>query len=181
MRQVARRDPEAQRQLAQRLVGRVRRLSFTLLQDSAEADDAAQQSLVEILQSAHNFAAPGNLEAWADTITVRTALRIARRLRAQRSLFQEVVDPEAVRSLVGDFRRKEITVRQLQAYLVRIPSQKREAFVLKHALGYTVDEIAELTHSPRGTVKDRLVAARKQLRKLIERDFITSKAAGRRG
>ena len=170
MRRVARRDPKAQRDLAERLIGRVRRLSYTLLQSSVDADDAAQQALVEILQSAHNFSAPGNLEAWADTITVRTAFRWARRLRAQRSLFEQCVNPETLKSWVSEWRRKEITLRQLQAYLERIPAQKREAFVLKHALGYTVDEIAELTHSPRGTVKDRLVAARKQLRKLIDHD-----------
>jgi RNA polymerase sigma-70 factor, ECF subfamily len=171
MLRVARREPEAQRQLAERLVGRVRRLSFTLLQDAVEADDAAQQSLVEILQSAHNFTAPGKLEAWADTITVRTALRMARRLRAHRSLFEHLVNPEALKSVVSDWGRCEITPRQLQAYLARIPARKREAFVLKHALGYTVDEIATLTQSPRGTVKDRLVVARKQLRRMIARDF----------
>lgn len=170
MLRVARREPKAQRELAERLIGRVRRLSTTLLQNRVDADDAAQLALVEILQSAHNFAAPGNLEAWADTITVRTALRLARRLRAQRSLLEYCVNPESLKSLVSEWRRKELTLRQLQAYLERIPSQKREAFVLKHALGYTVDEIAELTQSPRGTVKDRLVAARKQLRKMIDRD-----------
>lgn len=170
MLRVAKRDPKAQRELAERVIRRVRRLSYTLLQNAVDADDAAQQALVEILQSAHNFSAPGNLEAWTDTITVRTAIRLARRLRAQRSLFEQYVNPESLMSLVSEWRRKEITLRQLQAYLERIPPQKREAFVLKHALGYTVDEIATLTQSPRGTVKDRLVAARKQLRKMIECD-----------
>jgi DNA-directed RNA polymerase specialized sigma24 family protein len=82
-----------------KLVGRVRRLSYSLLQDSVEADDAAQQSLVEILQSAHNFTAPGNLEAWADTITVRTAFRCARRLNLQRSRFEDFVNPETLKSM----------------------------------------------------------------------------------
>jgi DNA-directed RNA polymerase specialized sigma24 family protein len=41
---------------------------------------------------------------------------------------------------------------------------------MKHSLGYTTQEIAALTNSPVGTIKDRLVAARKQLRKLIGRD-----------
>jgi DNA-directed RNA polymerase specialized sigma24 family protein len=42
--------------------------------------------------------------------------------------------------------------------------------VLKHVLGCTVEEIAEMTDSPVGTVKDRLTTARRQIRKLIQRD-----------
>jgi RNA polymerase sigma-70 factor (ECF subfamily) len=171
MRRVARREPDAQRELAERLVLRVRRLSYVLLQDPTEADDAAQQSLVEILQSAHSFSAPGNLEAWADTITVRTVYRIARRLNAQRSRFLQFVDLEAISSKMSDLSGRAATPRQLNAYLSRIPPLKREAFVLKHALGYTVGEIAELTETPRGTVKDRLVAARKLLRKMVTREM----------
>jgi DNA-directed RNA polymerase specialized sigma24 family protein len=48
---------------------------------------------------------------------------------------------------------------------------RSEAFTLHHALEYTVEEIAELTGSPVGTVKDRLVAARKQLRKLLRSEL----------
>ena len=52
--------------------------------------------------------------------------------------------------------------------------------MLKHALGYTTEEIAELTDKPVGTVKDRLVAARKQIRRLITRELKLG-ARGERG
>jgi DNA-directed RNA polymerase specialized sigma24 family protein len=42
--------------------------------------------------------------------------------------------------------------------------------VLHHALGYTIEEIAELSEAPVGTVKDRLVTARRELRAMLERD-----------
>ena len=38
------------------------------------------------------------------------------------------------------------------------------------ALGYTIEEIAELTDAPVGTVKDRLVVARRELRSMLERE-----------
>jgi RNA polymerase sigma-70 factor (ECF subfamily) len=178
MKRVACRDPDAQREVAERLVQRVRRVTMALIEEPAEADDAAQQALVEILQSAHGFTAPGHLEAWADTITVRTTLRARRRLRVQRSLIEQVSNPERIVSLVSDLRKKEILPRQLLGYLGRLAKPKREAFVLKHALGYTIDEIAELTRAPRGTVKDRLVAAKRELRRLIERDVKHSRPIG---
>ncbi len=174
MRRVAARDREAQKVLAGRLVGRVRRLCRTLMDDLSEADDASQQALVEILQSAGNFREPGNLEAWADTITVRTALRMSRRLRSNRSWIEQVALPERLAHFASDMRRKDITSGQLEAYLDRIALLKRQAFVLHHALGYTVDEIAVLSDSPTGTVKDRLVSARKELRKMIAREMASA-------
>jgi hypothetical protein len=45
--------------------------------------------------------------------------------------------------------------------------------LLRHGLGYGVDEIAELTNTPRGTVKDRLVAGKKQLRKWLREELTT--------
>jgi DNA-directed RNA polymerase specialized sigma24 family protein len=55
----------------------------------------------------------------------------------------------------------------LDALLQRLSRERLQAFTLHHALDYSVEEIAELTGSPVGTVKDRLVSARKQLRKLL--------------
>jgi RNA polymerase sigma-70 factor (ECF subfamily) len=65
----------------------------------------------------------------------------------------------------------EATPRSVEEYLAELPAARREVLVMKHSLGYTTEEIAELTDNPVGTVKDRLVAARKQLRKLIVRDM----------
>jgi RNA polymerase sigma-70 factor, ECF subfamily len=171
MQRVACHDKQAQREVAERLAPRVRRLCKALIEDSADADDAAQQALVEILQSAGTFQAEGRLEGWADTVTARTALRHAKKIRARRSIFEQVAQPERIASIVGDLRNKSATPRQLEGYLAQLSAEKRESFVLKHALGYTVDEIAALTDSPRGTVKDRLIAARRQLRKLIGKEL----------
>ena len=70
----------------------------------------------------------------------------------------------------GDAAREE-TPRRLEEYLAELPVARREVLVLKHALGYTTDEIAELIDKPIGTIKDRLVAARKQIRRSIMREL----------
>lgn len=171
MEAVAAGDSEAQRRLMNRVVERVRRVSRYLLRSSPDAEDAAQLALMEILQSARRFRPPGNLEPWADRIAIRTTLRYARRQRYHWSSVQELIDPEQLASLLVDWRSMDLTATQMRAYLARIPAARREAFVLKHGFGYTVDEVAELTDAPRGTVKDRLVAARRHLRRMIEKDF----------
>jgi RNA polymerase sigma factor (sigma-70 family) len=68
----------------------------------------------------------------------------------------------------------------MEEYLSELPEVQREAIVMKHSLGYTVEEISEHTRVPVGTVKDRLVTARRNLRKLIQRDLaIGAKKAAR--
>ena len=42
--------------------------------------------------------------------------------------------------------------------------------MLRHVLEYSVREIAQMVEAPEGTVKDRLVSARKQVRKMIQRE-----------
>lgn len=169
MRLVAAHDRRAQRVLAHRLAPRVKRLTLRLLADAADADDAAQQSLLEILSSAGSYREIASIERWADRITVRTALRLARERRRRQSVFGQLVDLEGLRA-PKQARPAEGIARGIDEYLEQIPHARREVLVLKHALGYTTEEISELVSAPVGTVKDRLVAGRKQLRRLIQRE-----------
>jgi RNA polymerase sigma-70 factor (ECF subfamily) len=173
MRRVAAADRHAQRVLAHRLAPRVQRISQRLLRNRADADDASQVALIEILRSAATYQDISSIERWADRITVRTVLRHARAQRRRPwQLGGALVDAETVSAPppenddVG-----EAAPRPVDEYLAELPPARREVLVMKHSLGYTTQEIAELTNSPVGTIKDRLVAARKQLRKLIGRDL----------
>ncbi len=168
MRRVARRDPRAQRELVERLAPRIRRLSQLLLRSSNDADDAAQQAMIEILQSASSYRTAGNLEGWASRVAVRAIGRHARREARWRS----ALDWFALGELVTDTdaRRHREDVPRIESYLRRLSAPQREAFVLKHALGCTVEEISDMVGAPSGTVKDRLVNARRRLNKLMDRD-----------
>jgi hypothetical protein len=119
MQSCARRDPAAQREVASRLVARVRRLSRLLLKEPVEAEDAAQLALLEILQSASGFRRAGCLEAWADRITARTTLRLARELRARRSVFQRMTDWETLLETFPGLSVKPYAGSNLSAFLER--------------------------------------------------------------
>jgi RNA polymerase sigma-70 factor (ECF subfamily) len=183
MKLVAGGDAHAQRVLAHRLAPRVQRLARRLVRSSADADDAAQVALMEILRSAEGYREEASIERWADRIAVRTALRHVRDQRRRgllsfnadetEELASEVVHDERTR------RTREETPRALDEYLAELPAQRREVLVLKHALGYSTEEIAELIDKPVGTIKDRLVAARKQLRRTILRELRVGPGGGR--
>ncbi len=168
MASVARREPAAERAMVERLSGRVRRLARLLAGTTVDADDAAQMSLLEILRSASGFRVAMSLERWADRITVRTTRRLVRREVEHRGLLARWVPPGAL-----PWGRREAPSPErlgLEAFLERLSPERREALVMRHTLEYSVEEIAELTGAPIGTVKDRLVSARKELRRALERE-----------
>ena len=163
---VAARDPAAQREVLTRLGGRVRKLTGLLCRERADADDAAQLALIAILKSADGFRVATSLERWAERITIRTTLRSSRRERNRRNLLERWLTPN--RAPWGSGPRAEPL--GLEALFERLSPDRRQAFVLHHALGYTIEEIADLSETPVGTVKDRLVSARRELRAMLERD-----------
>jgi len=174
---VAAKDPAAQRQLLERVGRRVRGVTGLLCRSAADADDAAQLSLIEILKSAGSFRTATSLERWAERIAVRTTMRSARRERERRGLMVRWISPGSLpwgRTAAAS-SSEQVGV---DALLERLSPERRRVFVLRHALDYTVEEIAELTDTPVGTVKDRLVSARKQLRGFIERE---ARRSSRRG
>jgi RNA polymerase sigma-70 factor (ECF subfamily) len=172
MRRVAAADRHAQRVLAHRLAARVQRISQRLIRNRADADDASQMALIEILRSAGTYQDISSIERWADRITVRTVLRHARDQRRRPWHFGSFIDAETVSAAPPEDTTNDLPAapRPVDEYLAELPASRREVLVMKHSLGYTTQEIAEMTQNPVGTVKDRLVAARKQLRKLIGRD-----------
>jgi RNA polymerase sigma-70 factor, ECF subfamily len=178
MTRVAAGDAAAQRVLVQRLAGRVRKLAGLLCRNPADADDAAQLALIEILRSAQGFRVATSLERWAERIAIRATLQTARRERARKGLLERWL-PTDVQPWGSSATEPAVDQIGLDALLQRLSSERQQAFVLRHALDYTVEEISELTGAPVGTVKDRLVTARKQLRRLLDLELGASEGEGR--
>jgi RNA polymerase sigma-70 factor (ECF subfamily) len=169
MKAVAAADPVAQTELVKRLAARVRRLTRLLCRPGGDPDDAAQTALLEILASAPAFREATNLEGWADRITARVVGHMRRRERLHARLITRWLSPGTL-----PWGTPGTTVRgddeTCDAILSSLSDARRVAFVLRHVVGCSVEEIAELTGAPSGTVKDRLVAARRELRDWATRE-----------
>ena len=172
MQLVAAGDPRARNMVAMRLCDRVRRIERALLPGRADADDATQDALVAILRSAANYRGESSLERWADRIAARTGLRFRARERS-RSTENETDVPT-----IDAHDLHERLPRPLAAYLRELPLKERQALFLKHALGYSVPEIAELTETARSTVKFWLANALARVRKSIRRDVAIGPKGG---
>lgn len=170
-------DSQARRQIVDQLSRRVRAIALSILGNASDAEDATQNIFVELFQSLPTFKGE-NLAPWADSIAVRTAVRHARQRRV-RSARDATLDPEEL-SLEAPAPPEHRVPRAIIEYLGELPETRRVALVLRHVMGYSVEEIAELTEVSPNTVKDRLHRAREQVRKTLRRELGLLPLGGRR-
>jgi RNA polymerase sigma-70 factor, ECF subfamily len=178
MARVAAGDAIARRALFDRFVRRIRGIATAILAIPADIDDAVQSIVIEVLASADGFRGD-NLPAWMDRIAVRTAMRYARdrRLRLVRNAGEEVLydlpAPDAGASFGEDLPRP------LSEYLEQLAPERRTTLVLRHVMDYSIAEIAATMEVSPNTVKDRLLAAREQVRRAIRRDVAVGRSPRR--
>ena len=172
MARVGRGDRSAQCALAARLSGRVRRVSRSLLRDGADADDAAQGALLEILRSAANYKGLGSIERWADRVVVRTVAMLVRQRR--RSL--ERIDFDAELDQIAELSPEPSTAdgvaRPMSEYLDRLPEPIRMALLLRHGFGYSLEEIGELIEITPNAAKKRVSRGHQAIRRMIRKDSV---------
>lgn len=168
-RKAAQGDRTAQATVARRVLPRVRKVARSLAATTPDADDAAQHALLEVLRSCHSFRGDASLERWAARIATRAALRHLQRER-RRSTASDAAVEDAIDLHPKTCGLAEDLPRGLQAYLRELPEAQRTALVLHHALGYSLDEVAELTNVSPNTVKGRLRLGLGALRKLVRRE-----------
>jgi len=161
-------DAAAQRLVVEQISRRVRSIALSILSNQSDAEDATQAIFMEVLGSLGTFNG-GSLLAWSDSISVRTALRHARqrRIRGAREVVFDADDVAAEPDRMMDAR----VPRPIIEYLAELPETRRVVLVLRHVLGYSIEEIAELTEASPNTVKDRLLRAREQMRKTLRREL----------
>lgn len=156
-------DRAAAGALLAELLPRVRNLCRYFLRNDHDADDAAQQALIEILKSLPSYRGEGELRSWADRITARVALGMVRRRRAERGQVGELGPAlEVVRSAVpaDDYLARRDVARLLD----RLPEDQREAVVLHHVMGLSAPELAEELGVPFETARSRLRLGMQRLR-----------------
>jgi RNA polymerase sigma-70 factor (ECF subfamily) len=169
-------DVEAFSLLVDRHHARLARYATHLLGDRAEAEEVVQDAFVRAFRSLAKYENREQFGAWLLRILVnrcRTALaRDARRQAAAAVWMREVAlgwaresepafDPAA--GAAAEQLREE-----LAAALAQLPSDQREAVVLRHAdeLGY--EEIAAITGAGVSALKMRVKRGCERLRTLLE-------------
>jgi RNA polymerase sigma-70 factor (ECF subfamily) len=147
------------------------RLALSILDDPAEADEAAQDALVTALDRLASFRGEAAFTTWLYAITLnlcrirlrkrRSRQRLARILQEVFHMPTETLHPEAqVQKVEADAA--------LWSAIRRLADLQREAVVLRYYHDLPIANIARVTGVSERTVHNRLHTAQERLRALLK-------------
>jgi RNA polymerase sigma-70 factor (ECF subfamily) len=135
-----------------RVVGQV----YAMTGGLAEAEDAVQEAFARAWQHWNKVSGYTSPEAWVRSVAYRISVSAWRRARTRARAHERDGAPGDVPGLGPDHLA-------LTAALRRVSADQRRALVLRYLVGLSIEEIAEETAVPTGTVKARLSRGRKAL------------------
>ena len=168
-------DRDAYEALVRASSSRLYLTAHRIVRDTDRADDAVQQTLVEIWRELPSLRDPDRFEAWTYRIVVRFCLQESRRARRTGVREIRIDDTEPTRS--DAFADSDLRD-QVDRALSELSPDHRAVVVLHHYSGLSLGEIAEVLGVPYGTVGSRLHHATRALRASIAADDRRSIAGG---
>jgi RNA polymerase sigma-70 factor (ECF subfamily) len=153
------------RHLYDRFAPRLQRILLRIFADPQLASDAVQASFLIVFEKVGRFDGRAALLTWLTRIAINEAhaLRKKSARRPNAAAFHEETAPSP-RNPEQEHGDRELQC-QLQALIKALPEDKRTSLLLFEVEGFSVQEIADITGEPRGTVLARLSRTRAELQK----------------
>jgi RNA polymerase sigma-70 factor (ECF subfamily) len=133
-------------------------------------DDCVQEALVELARQPR---VPENVIAWLYRVVKHRALNTARGARRRRARETRVAEARLLRADAGPFDRFDALA--AAAELARLPTERREAVVMRIWGGLTFEQIAVALETSKSTAQRIYRQALEQLREGLEAPCSTSK------
>jgi RNA polymerase sigma-70 factor (ECF subfamily) len=166
-------DPEACNELFAKYNRRIFNTAYRILGEESSAEDALQETLLNVYRGLANFRGDSKVSTWISRITINVCLGMLRKGKNKQYVDLEddsarelpaestpYVDPleyasiQELRSLVNEtFRR----MTHKQGVVVRLHDME----------GHTIQEIAQIIDCPVGTVKSRLFYGRQEFKDIF--------------
>ena len=135
-----------------------------LCDDSDQAHDILQEAWLDIVRGINRLETPAAFPAWAWRIVSRKAAARVRSRQGERRLAQGLaVEMEGAAVDGAGEAETRTDLAAIRLAMAHLPDTQRITLALHHQDGLTVSEIAVVLGVPAGTVKTRLMHARRKL------------------
>ena len=159
-------------------------VSYRILRNPQDAEDAVQETFLQVFQSIHKFRGESSLFTWLYRIVSNQAVAKLRR-QGQRKIVP--IEPYLPRfesgRLVDQMRnwRKEpdlgLQAKELEQFFEKcideLPDEYRMAYILKDVEQLSENQVCEILGLGKSTTKNRVHRARLVIRKRIEERFFS--------
>jgi RNA polymerase sigma-70 factor (ECF subfamily) len=167
---LVRRAKDGDRRALEALLARhqpnVERLARRFLRDPEDASDAAQEALAKVCVRLEQFRGGSQFATWLHRLVVNTCLDAVERrsARVHEPLGEHLPSAD---DPARDARNSELR-RELCSALADVSPEQAQVVLLKDALGYSFEEIAEAAGMPVGTAKCHAHRGRLRLSERLE-------------
>jgi RNA polymerase sigma-70 factor (ECF subfamily) len=169
-------QPRAFEALYDRFKDTVYRTAFFITRNSSEAEDAVQETFLDVLRAlpSYDVAGPARFETWLYRVTVNRCRSRMRRKRLPTADWEEIEERlESIPEPHPDHNPEKATLEREQAVGVwqavdALSEEHRATVLLRYQQGLSYGEIAETLGISQGTVKSRLHHAHRKLKEQLE-------------
>jgi RNA polymerase sigma-70 factor (ECF subfamily) len=138
---------------------RLARFLWRFTQQYENTEDIINDTFVVVWRNAAEFRGTSRVSIWIFGIAFRTALSSLRRRKKHTAALAEVECRDQSVDLVSDTEARDWMARGLD----RLTLEQRLTLELAYNMGHSLEEIAEISGAPVGTVKARMFHARQEL------------------
>lgn len=156
-------DPEAIVRLLETAQPDIRRYARATCRSSADAEDAAQETLWILFRHVGTIRSLLAFSAWLFSVVRRECLRLARKAGLASSIDESQAEAALLLRPEADLRL------DVAAAFEALPLHYRDVALMRDVKEMTIDEIADALGATRQTVKARLHRARAMMREYLTR------------
>lgn len=161
-------DKTAQEQLVKRYQKQFLAHAYRLLGNVEQARDAVQEGWLDILRGLARLRDDNMFQAWAYRIITRKCAREIKNTQKKRETLKTLAQEPMAKEMGGDASEKMSDRQLLNQVLAGLSPEQRTAVTMFYLQDLSVAEIAVCLDIPAGTVKTRLMSARKQMRAALQ-------------
>ena len=161
-------DPDASKELSQRLAPRAFGVAMRMLGNAAESEDVTQEAMLRLWRMAPDWQqGQARVSTWLIRVVMNLCLDIKRRQRGGMANLEDV--PEPVDPGKGAIDRMQDKTRSdaLQGALMQLPDRQRQAVILRHMEELSNPEIAGIMEISTEAVESMVARGKRALATIL--------------